>query len=44
MVTNLIVFYGKMTGFVDARNVVNVVHLDFSKAFDTVYHGVVAPH
>lgn len=33
-----------MTGFVDARNVVDVVYLDFSKAFGTVSHNIVAPH
>ncbi|GAB0179763.1 mitochondrial enolase superfamily member 1 [Grus japonensis] len=36
MQTNLIVFCDSMTGWVDEGRAVDVVYLDFSKAFDTV--------
>ncbi|PKU41878.1 rna-directed dna polymerase from mobile element jockey-like [Limosa lapponica baueri] len=36
--TNLISFYGKVTRLVDEGKAVDVVYLDFSKAFDTVSH------
>ena len=34
--TNMIVFYNGMTGCVDEGRAVDVVYLDFSKAFDTL--------
>jgi len=33
-------FYDAMTGWADERRAVDVVYLDFSKAFDTVSHNV----
>ncbi|KAK4827877.1 hypothetical protein QYF61_022271 [Mycteria americana] len=38
--TNLISFYDKVTCLVDEGKAVDVVYLDFSKAFDTVSHSV----
>ena len=38
--TNLISFYGQVAHLVIERNGIDVVHLDFSKAFDTVSHSI----
>jgi len=38
--TNFISFYDQVTRLVDEGKAVNGVHLDFSKAFDTVPHSI----
>jgi len=38
--TNLIACYNGKTGWVDERRAVDVVYLNFSKAFDTVSHNI----
>ncbi|CAM5090151.1 unnamed protein product [Eretmochelys imbricata] len=39
---NLIAFYNEITGSVDEGKAVDVLFLDFSKAFDTVSHSILA--
>ncbi|GAB0188803.1 mitochondrial enolase superfamily member 1 [Grus japonensis] len=38
--TNLISFYDKVTCLVDERKAVDIVYLDFTKAFDTISHSI----
>ena len=38
--TNLITLYVVMSSFIDEGRVVDIVYLDFSKAFDTVSHNI----
>ncbi|CAM4541142.1 unnamed protein product, partial [Lepidochelys kempii] len=38
--TNLIAFYDEITGSVDEGKAVDVLFLDFSKAFDTISHSI----
>uniref|UniRef100_A0A8D0DX11 Reverse transcriptase domain-containing protein n=1 Tax=Salvator merianae TaxID=96440 RepID=A0A8D0DX11_SALMN len=38
--TNLISFYDKITGWIDQGKAVDIVYLDFSKAFDKVSHTI----
>ena len=38
--TKLISFYDKVTHLVDEGKAVDVVYLDFGKAFDTISHGI----
>ena len=38
--TSLINFYDEMTGLADEGRAVDIVYLDFSKAFDTVSHKI----
>ncbi|CAM5094510.1 unnamed protein product [Eretmochelys imbricata] len=40
--TNLIAFYDEITGSVDMGKAADVTSLDFSKAFDTIFHSILA--
>ena len=40
--TNLVAFYEDVTRWIEDGNVVDVVYLDFSRAFDTVSHSILA--
>ena len=40
--TNLIASYEDVTRWIDDGKAVDVVYLDFSRAFDTVSHSIVA--
>lgn len=38
--TKLIALYEEMTSLVDEGRALDVIYLDFSKAFDTIFHNV----
>ena len=38
--TNLVTFYDAITGWMGGRRAVDVVYIDFSKAFGTIFHNI----
>jgi len=41
--TNMIAFYDKITRSVNEMRAANIICLDFSKAFDSVFHNILEP-
>lgn len=39
-VINLVSFYSKVTHLVDQENPIDVIFLDFSQVFDTIFHSI----